>query len=157
MAPRDRQPNHQLAELMAEARFSHKGLAHRVVRLGKLRGAPNLRYNHSSVTRWLRGEQPRRPTPEIIAEVFTIELGRRVSVADIGMTVTKVPPDIGLELPTTQTASAQIVGLLWKADVEQQRLLVNSEFDHSAFTVAALRWLIGPWDPTPIQPRSTGE
>jgi hypothetical protein len=145
-----KEPNHQLAALLAEARISNKGLADRVIRLGRLRGAPDLRYNHSSVTRWRRGEQPRSPVPELIAEVFTVELGRRVSVTDIGMNASRVPASTGLDLPATQAGAAQVATLLWKADLEQQRPIVASDFDHSAFTAAALRWLIGPPDPQPV-------
>ena len=72
-------PNHQLAALIAEAGFSSKGLARRVVDRGRSRGYRNLRYNHSSVERWLRGEQPRPPTPELLGEVFSVALGRPVS------------------------------------------------------------------------------
>lgn len=48
---RQAHPNHQLAALIGEADFSHKGLAARVVRLAQMRGVPDLRYNHSSVAR----------------------------------------------------------------------------------------------------------
>ncbi|MEV3925507.1 hypothetical protein [Actinomadura coerulea] len=151
MPRKDRQPNHALATLITEAGFSNKGLADRVNRVGRLRGVSELRYNHSSVTRWLRGEQPRPPVPQLICEVLTVELGRRVTVADIGMKTSKVPTGVGLELPTTQCNSARIAGLLWKADNEQNRRLLECDFDQSAFTAAALRWLVGPWDPTPLQ------
>ena len=75
MARRLREPNQQLAALIAEAGFSSKGLARRVVDLGPMRGYRDLKYNHSSVERWLRGEQPRPPTPELLGEVFSAALG----------------------------------------------------------------------------------
>ncbi|GAA0544397.1 hypothetical protein [Actinomadura livida] len=146
---KEKQPNHQLARLITEAGFSNKGLADRIVRLGRLRGAPDLRYNHSSIARWLRGEQPRHPVPEIIAEVFTIELGRRVSVPELGMKPHTLSRGVGLELPTNQAGIARTASILWKADLDQQRLLVDAEVDSSAFATTALRWLIGPWDPAP--------
>ena len=149
MPPTGRTPNDQLAALLAEAGLSNKGLADRLCRLGQLRGAPSLRYNHSSVARWLAGEHPRQPVPDIIAEVFTVELGRRVSVSDLGMRTHAVRVDAGLLLPTAQAETAQVASLLWRADVEKQRVLVESDFDHAAFPAAALRWLIGPWEPRP--------
>src|ERR1044071_6252274 len=100
---RQAQPNTQLAALLAEACFSHKGLADRVVNLGAIRSAPGLRYNHSSVARWLDGQQPRRPVPDTLAELFTIDLGHRVTVADLGMRTHTIPADLGLELPATQS------------------------------------------------------
>ncbi|WP_243715013.1 hypothetical protein, partial [Actinomadura bangladeshensis] len=141
--------NRQLAALIDEAKFSRKGLADRVVRLARLRGVRDRHYNHSSVARWLRGEQPRHPAPEIIAEVFTIELGRRITVADLGMKGVVSPPGLGLGLAMTQEASVQTAAMLWRADAEQQRALTGADFDPGAFSVAALRWLIGPWDAAP--------
>src|SRR6266496_1005684 len=85
MAGRPKKPNRQLAALIAEAGFSNKGLARRVVDLGQMRGYRDLKYNHSSVERWLRGEQPRPPTPRLLAEVFSAALGRPVALAELGM------------------------------------------------------------------------
>lgn len=150
MPARQKQPNHQLATLLDEAHMSNKGLAARVVRLGSLRGAPDLRYDHTAVIRWRNGEHPREPVPEIIAEVLTVELGRRVTVADIGMRKPEISARTGLELPTSQPAVVEAATLLWKADVDQQRSIVESRFDPATFSAAALRWLIGPWEPAPF-------
>src|ERR1044072_4800856 len=76
--PPQRTPNRQLAALIAEAGFSNAGLARRVDQLGVEHGL-DLRYDKTSVTRWLRGQQPRGTTPALIAEVFTRRLGRRLS------------------------------------------------------------------------------
>src|SRR6266498_4586422 len=84
MAGRPKKPNHQLAALIAETGFSNKGLARRVVDLAQTRGYRDLKYNHSSVERWLRGEQPRPPTPRLLAEVLSIALGRPVTLARLG-------------------------------------------------------------------------
>ena len=81
--PAQRTPNRQLAALIAEAGFSNAGLARRVDQLGLEHGL-DLRYDKTSVTRWLRGQQPRGTTPALIAEVFTRRLGRRLSAQDLG-------------------------------------------------------------------------
>ncbi len=60
--PAQRTPNRQLAALIAEAGFSNAGLARRVDQLGLEHGL-DLRYDKTSVTRWLRGQQPRGTTP----------------------------------------------------------------------------------------------
>lgn len=73
--PAQRTPNRQLAALIAEAGFSNAGLARRVDQLGLEHGL-DLRYDKTSVTRWLRGQQPRGTTPALIAEVFTRRLGQ---------------------------------------------------------------------------------
>ena len=52
--PRQRVPNRRLAALIEEAGFSHAGLARRVDQLGLEHGL-DLRYDKTSVTRWLRG------------------------------------------------------------------------------------------------------
>ena len=77
-------PNRQLAALIAEAGFSNAGLARRVDQLGLEHGL-DLRYDKTSVTRWLRGQQPRGTTPALIAEVFTRRLGRRLTAQDLGL------------------------------------------------------------------------
>lgn len=97
MARRLREPNRRLAALIAEAGFSSKGLARRVVDRGRSRGYRNLKYNHSSVERWLRGEQPRPPTPELLGEVFSAALARPVSLAMLGMAQERTPDSAALQ------------------------------------------------------------
>jgi len=75
--------NEHLRALVGESGISHKGLARRVVALGAARGVRGLAYDHSSVARWLAGEQPREPTPELIADVLAGLLHRRLSMADV--------------------------------------------------------------------------
>ncbi|WP_242882680.1 hypothetical protein [Actinomadura litoris] len=60
-----------------------------------------------------------------------------------------LPPGLGLELPTAQIACVEAAAMLWRADTEQQRALIASDFDPAAFPAVALRWLIGSWDATP--------
>lgn len=90
-----RSPNRRLAALIAEAGFSNAGLARRVDQLGIEHGL-DLRYDKTSVTRWLRGQQPRGTTPALIAEVFTRRLGRRLSAQDLGLDAV-APVYAGLE------------------------------------------------------------
>jgi hypothetical protein len=91
-------PNGLLSELLDDAGVSRKGLARRVVEPGAARGVAGLNYDHSSVARWLAGQQPREPVPELIAEVLTGLLQRRVMVADLGMAPSAVAADVGLRL-----------------------------------------------------------
>lgn len=76
MGRRPKQPNHQLGELLYETRASRKGFARRIVERGRGIGI-ELRYDHTSVGRWLAGEQPTSPGPNLIAEVLTELCGRR--------------------------------------------------------------------------------
>lgn len=139
-----RQPNTRLQALIKEAGFSNKGLARRVVDLGNHRGVRGLRYDHSSVIRWLKGQRPRPPVPKLIAEVFSTRLGRSVCVEDLGLVSSPVPGDIGLRLPATPATAADAVSILSQGDLEQRRSLVNADFDLSAYSSAALRWLLAP-------------
>ena len=60
--------NTELLALLNEAGMSRKGLARGVVELGRRRGEPDLKYNHSSVTRWVRGDLPRQGLGEHLRE-----------------------------------------------------------------------------------------
>ncbi|MGW3406066.1 transcriptional regulator, partial [Streptomyces zhihengii] len=62
-----RQPNERLQALIQEAGCSNAGLARRVNMVGVERGL-DLRYDKTSVARWLRGQQPRGRAPSTIAE-----------------------------------------------------------------------------------------
>jgi len=144
MAGRPKEPNHQLAALIAEAGFSNKGLARRVVDLGQMRGYRDLKYNHSSVERWLRGERPRPPTPRLLAEVFSVPLGRPVALAGLGMAREPFTDEAALQMPPTPADAARVVRVLSEGDLEQRRVLVRSDFDLVAYSSAALRWIIAP-------------
>jgi hypothetical protein len=56
-----REENLRLRILLDEAAMSNKGLARRVVDLAAPRGMASVRCDHTSVLRWLAGEQPRPP------------------------------------------------------------------------------------------------
>ncbi|NEE35070.1 transcriptional regulator, partial [Streptomyces sp. SID7982] len=79
-----RQPNERLQTLIQEAACSNAGLARRVNMVGAERGL-DLRYDKTSVARWLRGQQPRGRAPGIIAEALGRKLGRTVTIDEIGM------------------------------------------------------------------------
>jgi tetratricopeptide (TPR) repeat protein len=136
--------NEQLAALLDEAGVSRKGLARRVADLGLARGLPGLTYDHSSVARWLAGQQPREPVPELIAEVLGALLLRRVTVAELGMTPSIIGTDIGLRLSDQWTECVTTATVLWRADVERLRFLQDSALAASAASAAALQWLVGP-------------
>ena len=130
--------------MIREAGMSHKGLAGRVVKLGELRGI-DLRYNHSSVVRWLRGQTPHQPTPQLIAQALSDSLGRRVSVAEIGMATREDPdPDAALHLTLHASDSAHRLAALAHADMQNRRALLDAGFDLTVYSSAALRWLVAP-------------
>ena len=129
--PAQRTPNRQLAALIAEAGFSNAGLARRVDQLGLEHGL-DLRYDKTSVTRWLRGQQPRGTTPALIAEVFTRRLGRRLTAQDLGLDAC-APVYAGLEFAATPEEAVDIVSGLWRKDSGS-----HAELRKIAFTPAGL-------------------
>lgn len=144
MAQQPREPNHQLEALITEAAFSRKGLARRIVDLGTERGHPGLRYDHTSVGRWLRGEEPRPPVPALLVEIFSSKLGRPITLTDLGFARKDLPKHAVLRMPTTPAEAAGILTDLAYADLKDRRTLAGSDFDSAAYSSAALRWLIAP-------------
>ncbi|MFE9373374.1 regulator [Streptomyces sp. NPDC006711] len=142
--PSQRTPNRQLAALIAEAGFSNAGLARRVDQLGLEHGL-DLRYDKTSVTRWLRGQQPRGTTPALIAEVFTRRLGRRLSAQDLGLDAC-APVYAGLEFAATPEEAIDIVSGLWRKDSGSHAELRKIAFTPAGLVVPSRDWLIGRAD-----------
>jgi hypothetical protein len=140
-------PNEQLAVLMAEAGCSRRRLAGYIVELGRARGMAGLRYDHTSVLRWLAGEQPRAPVPDLIAEVISGLVGRVVVPAEIGMRAGDVRAGIGLELPVTWAEAAGGITGLWRADIERRAFVTGAAFSVAAYAGAGIRWLTLPAPP----------
>jgi tetratricopeptide (TPR) repeat protein len=78
------EPNSQLHVLLDQSGISRAGLAMRVNRLGAESGM-TLRYDHTSVARWLKGQRPRGSVPEMVCEILGSRLGRTLTLGDIGM------------------------------------------------------------------------
>ncbi|MEU9852838.1 regulator [Streptomyces sp. NPDC047974] len=142
--PPQRVPNRQLAALIAEAGFSNAGLARRVDQLGLEHGL-DLRYDKTSVTRWLRGQQPRGTTPALIAEVFTRRLGRRLTAQDLGLDAC-APVYAGLEFAATPEEAVDIVSGLWRKDSGSHAELRKIAFTPAGLVVPSRDWLIGRAD-----------
>ncbi|GAA1890691.1 hypothetical protein GCM10009837_11000 [Streptomyces durmitorensis] len=142
--PPQRTPNRQLASLISEAGFSNAGLARRVDQLGLEHGL-DLRYDKTSVTRWLRGQQPRGTTPALIAEVFTRRLGRRLSAQDLGLDAC-APVYAGLEFAASPEEAIDIVGGLWRKDSGSHAELRKIAFTPAGLVVPSRDWLIGRAD-----------
>ncbi|MFC4588152.1 hypothetical protein [Sphaerisporangium corydalis] len=144
-----REPNLLLRHLIAEAAFSHKGLARRLNELGATRGLTALRYDHSSVLRWTAGQRPRDPVPVLLAEIFALRLGRPVTTEDLGMAGGTTPLDLGQEFTHSWQEGVETVTALWRADMERRRFLLDSAFAVGAGSAGALRWLTLPMEGRP--------
>ncbi|MEU8758315.1 transcriptional regulator [Streptomyces sp. NPDC048659] len=110
------QPNTLLDALLDEAGMSHTGLAARVNQAGRARGLA-LRYEHTAVARWLKGQRPRGQVPDLICEVLAGRLQRAVTLDDIGLGVPGAgQPAAGCPL----SGFVERAAALWRCD-EQQR------------------------------------
>jgi hypothetical protein len=139
-----RAANRRLRALLDETRMSNKGLARRVADLATANGVAGIRCDHTSVLRWLAGEHPRPPVPELIASVLTDAAGRPVTVTELGMSPSDLPADHGLHLPTAWADTVNVSTALWRADVQRRRFLANAAFAATAMPASALRWLTSP-------------
>lgn len=154
MGRQPKQPNRQLDELLREVRLSRKGLARRVVERGSAVGV-DLGYDHTSVSRWLAGEQPTPPTPDLIAEVLTEVVGRRVTAADCGMVAGQETADIGLEFSLSIAEATAAATALWRSDVERRRFLVGASYAVAVYPAASMRWLTLPGPEHPVSGRGS--
>ncbi|WP_354639821.1 regulator [Kitasatospora camelliae] len=143
-ASAQRTQNPRLAALIEESGFSHAGLARRVDQLGLEHGL-DLRYDKTSVTRWLRGQQPRGATPALIAEVFTRRLGRRLTAQDVGLDAC-APVYAGLEFAETPQEAVDIVASMWRKDNGPYAELRKIAFTPAGLVVPSRDWLIGRTD-----------
>ncbi|MGW6458579.1 transcriptional regulator [Streptomyces sp. NPDC055078] len=137
-----RQPNERLQALIQEAGCSNAGLARRVNMVGAERGL-DLRYDKTSVARWLRGQQPRGRAPGIIAEALGRKLGRTVTIDEIGMANGKnLASGVGLQFSPTVLGAIEQVCELWRSDVGRRDFLSGAAVAASALVEPSRDWLI---------------
>ncbi|MFG3238503.1 transcriptional regulator [Streptomyces sp. NPDC086993] len=106
------EPNVLLAALIEEAGVSRAGLAAHINRAGRSRGL-RLRYEHTAVARWLKGQRPRGQVPDLICEVLGNRLSRPLALDDIGMAA----PGAGPAVPASSlTGFVDRTTALWRSD-----------------------------------------
>lgn len=109
------EPNRQLDAMLDQSGMSRAGLAARINSLGSEVGI-TLRYDHTAVARWLKGQRPRGRVPEMVCEILGRRLGRTLTLDDIGMA--------GPSAPSPQPASGdgslgrflERTAVLWRSD-----------------------------------------
>ncbi|MFR9791017.1 transcriptional regulator [Streptomyces sp. MB22_4] len=142
-----RQPNRLLQALVEETGVSNAGLARRINLCGAEYGL-DLRYDKTSVSRWLRGQQARGLTPQIVAEVLSRKLNREVTVAEIGMAdlTARHSPKAGLTfVPPLAGAIDQVCGL-WRADAGRPAYAQGSRVGAPRLLASCRDWLAGHAD-----------
>ena len=132
-----RQPNERLQALIQEAGCSNAGLARRVNMCGAEHGL-DLRYDKTSVARWLRGQQPRGRASAIIAEALGRKLGRTVTIDEIGMANGKnLASGVGLRFSPTVLGAIEQVCELWRSDVGRRDVGRRDFLSGSSVSVSA--------------------
>lgn len=146
----EKEPNAQLHDAMRVARMSSKSLARAVGEMAASRGQ-DINPDHTSVSRWLSGMQPREQTARLIAEVLGRRSGRELRPVDIGFSEsTATAPDLGLRYDDSAASTVEVVGALWRADLGAVRVVVESATHDQAWADAALGWLVrADGDPLP--------
>lgn len=141
-----RQPNQRLQTLIQEAGFSNAGLARHVNLCGAEQGL-DLRYDKTSVARWLRGQQPRGRTPAVVCEAFSRQLGRTVSLDEIGMAAGgNLASGVGLHFAPTVLGAVEQACELWRSDVGRRDFMSGTPVAASALVEPSRDWLITPPD-----------
>ncbi|WP_412540238.1 hypothetical protein R8Z50_31155 [Longispora sp. K20-0274] len=140
----ERQPNRSLESLLAATGWSNAGLARRVNAACHKVGTPRS-YAATSVANWLRGMVPADPVPRILAELFSAQLRRGVSLRALGLPE-GIPLDLGLRWEPTATAAVGTVVDLWASDARSDSPLLGAEWIASAFAAPSREWLLGWFD-----------
>ncbi|MFD7660435.1 hypothetical protein ACFV4N_41215 [Actinosynnema sp. NPDC059797] len=146
--PTGRKANERLRAVMEEAACSNTGLARRVNVCGAEHGL-DLRYDKTSVARWLRGQQPRGRAPAIIAQALGHKLGRTVTVDEIGMSPhSDAAATVGLRFEPVLTCALRQVCALWHHDANRTGSLTGEELSTSVLVQPSRDWLIADPDAT---------
>ena len=138
-----RQPNERLQALIQEAGCSNAGLARRVNMCGAEHGL-DLRYDKTSVARWLRGQQPRGPgarrsSPRRSA---ASSAARSRSTRSAWPTARTSPPASASSSRRPCSAPIEQVCELWRSDVGRRDFLSGSAVAASALVEPSRDWLI---------------
>ncbi|MFD7032108.1 transcriptional regulator [Streptomyces sp. NPDC059917] len=161
------QPNALLDALLAEAGMSHAGFAAHVNQAGRSRGLA-LRYEHTAVARWLKGQRPRGQVPDLLCEVLGSRLRRPLSLDDIGLGLPGSPGAGGVEGDAGQGSppGTPLGGFvdrataLWRADGQARpQLLAAGAVCGTPAVIPVWEWENPPEDadvsrsgPTPVGP-----
>ncbi|MFE1953068.1 MULTISPECIES: transcriptional regulator [Streptomyces] len=116
------QPNTLLDAILDEAGISHAGLAAHVNQAGKARGLA-LRYEHTAVARWLKGQRPRGQVPDLICEVLAGRLQRHVTLDDIGL---GIPGEPASAHGSSLSGFVERATALWRSDEQQRRHVLDA-------------------------------
>src|SRR3569833_334806 len=134
-------PNAHLAALIKESGLSYAALARGVNHLGHLSGKA-LHYHKSAVSRWISGEQPRKPAPELILEVLRRKLNRDLTYRDLGFEIADFDVETRSLWYTDLDTTLDVAPSLWSHDVSRRSLLKSSAGAVGAMTAPARAFIL---------------
>ncbi|MFH8557861.1 sporulation protein [Streptomyces celluloflavus] len=150
-----KEPNHQLAAVMAEAGVSNKGLAKRVRDTAQRHGE-YLGTTHIAVQRWLNGGGIQHRTAVFMAEALGDKLGRKVSPEDLGLPGARPVPvnEVGISYATSLTEALNTLDSLTHQRPEDGPA-DGSPLPDGDVHSAALSWLVSRPDGLPTDAPAT--
>ncbi|MGQ0773504.1 MAG: hypothetical protein ACT4NY_03650 [Pseudonocardiales bacterium] len=144
--------NFQLEEMCARTGWSHKELARRVNQRARLRGVGRSA-DASRIRRWLEGQHPQPPVPELLSELFSEELGYPITPTDFGLQGTD-EHEVGLRYSESITATVVTVAELGRYDVRRSGFLRHGMFLVVAAVIPSRDWLLAVLDATEPRPHN---
>ncbi|MGW7618829.1 transcriptional regulator [Streptomyces antimycoticus] len=141
-------PNEKLSSWLDRSGMSQGELARRTRVQAKQWGQPHIAPDATSVRRWLTGEHPRPPVPDILADVFSAAMGYRVTTYDLGFG-DSMTADRGLVYSTSYVATVEAVADLGRADVDRRKFLASAPFAAVAGIGPSRDWLLSTLDQQP--------
>lgn len=137
-----RLPNDRLAAVLRETGLSRKAFARAVSDVAAEHGR-DIGCDHTRVSNWLSGVQPRSVTASFIAEALARRLGRPLTMTDLGFgSAGPVDGSLGLLFPAGSGDARDVVVRLVEADLAESEVIVSGNVSASAWNDAALGWLL---------------
>ncbi len=152
MTSRPRGANGDLERMLVRTGWSRKELARQVNRRGQSRGL-RLNTDASRIRAWFAGQQPQRPVPAILCELFSEHFGYPVRPQDIGFHF-ETDTDVGLVYQSSLRATVAVVADLGRNDVYRRDFLRTSPFIAVAAVAPSRDWLLATLDATQRRPGS---
>jgi hypothetical protein len=141
-------PNRDFARWLERSGMSRKELARRVNAAAQTWGQPHITPNASTVRRWLEGDRPRPPVPEILADVFSAHFGYRVTTYDLGLGEGGTA-ERALAYSPSFVLTVEAVTDLGRADVDRRHFILAAPFAAVAVIGPSRDWLLNTLDQRP--------
>ncbi|MGH3343467.1 MAG: transcriptional regulator [Carbonactinosporaceae bacterium] len=141
-------PNTDLACWLERSGMSRKELARRVKAAAQTWGQRHITPDASSVRRWLEGDQPRPPVPEILADVFSAHFGYRITTYDLGFGEGGTA-ERAFVYNSSFAVTEEAVTDVGRADVDRRNFLALAPFAAVAAVAPSRDWLLNTLDQQP--------